>query len=176
MSRLFQRILFLAILVVIALLGSEVSIVAEGRSNHQPNEPEGPTSFYYLPFVTNFPSVWFVKPSDSPSYLQNYANNAGCNWSGIAGVVWDLQGDPVDYGQYRVHIWGSGIDARPVVGDAPVYGPSAYEQQVFDSPVVRDYNLQLETADGSLISPVYSVQTHASCSENLLFFTFLQEY
>ena len=116
-----------------------------------------------------------MKSSTSPIYLRNFANNAGCNWLGIAGEVWDLQGNPVPYGEYRVHVWGSGTDSRPVVGGAPAYGPAGYEQFLSDVPMIRDYNLQLENADGRIISPVYEVQTRANCNENLLMFSFVQE-
>lgn len=147
----------------------------EGRSTSQSNNPGDLAEFIYLPLVSHNPLVWFLKEPESPRYLQNYANNAGCNWLGIAGEVFDLQLDPVPLGAYRVHVWESGVDNRVSVGGAPAYGPSGYEQFLFDSPRVSDHNLQLETADGEIVSPVYSVQTHASCSENLLYFIFLQD-
>jgi hypothetical protein len=118
----------------------------------------------------------FTKDEFSPQYLQNFANSAGCNWMGIAGEVLDLQGNPVQPGQYRVHVWESGIDGRPIVGDAPAYGPSGYEQYLFDAPRVQNQNLQLETASGTAVSQVYSVQTRASCNQNLLYFVFVQNH
>ena len=118
----------------------------------------------------------FTKDVVSPQYLQNYANAAGCNWMGIAGEVFDLEGNPVPHGQYRVHIWESGIDQRPTVGDAPAYGPSGYEQFLFDAPRVQDQNVQLETSNGTAVSQVYRVQTRASCNQNLLYFIFLQNH
>lgn len=118
----------------------------------------------------------FTKSETSPRYLQNFANNAGCSWMGIAGEVLDLQSNPVGAGQYRVHVWGSGIDERVFAGDAPAYGPSGYEQFLFNAPVIRDYNVQLETANGSAVSQVYSVQSRASCNQNLLNFDFVQNH
>lgn len=129
----------------------------------------------YLPVVTRFPPIWFVASPDGPLYLQNFANDAGCNWLGVAGEVFDLGGHPAAYGAYRVHVWGSGVDGRPLVGDAPAYGPAGYEQALFDEPVVRHYSLQLETAGNRIVSPVYHVQTRASCNQNLLLFNFVQE-
>lgn len=141
-------------------------------STPTPTETPGPS-----PTATNTRAPFpFTQAPTSPNYLQNFANNAGCNWLGIAGEVLDLQGNPVPAGQYRVHVWGSGIDERPVVGSAPAYSPAGYEQFVFDAPVVRDYNLQLETVNGTAVSQVYQVQTRASCNQNLLLFNFIQNH
>jgi hypothetical protein len=168
--------LFLSIVTLFFLLGSSLVSLVSGEAENQSTKQGEVTEFFYLPLVINFPPVWFVKSPESPRYLQNYANNAGCNWLGIAGLVFDLQGNPVSPGEYQVHAWGSGIDIRVSVSGAPAYGPSGYEVYLSDSPVVNNYSLQLETAVGRPVSPIYEVQTHASCSENLLFFVFLQDY
>lgn len=134
--------------------------------------PTGPT-----PTATNTRSPFlFTKSIDSPIYLRNFANNAGCNWLGIAGEVVDLSGNPVPAGNYQVHIWESGIDARVATGTAPAYGPSGWEQFVFDSPIIRSYNIQLETTAGTPVSQVYQVQTRASCNDNLLLMLFVQNH
>ena len=169
MNNLLKRAVILGIIVLSVLVGSG-SFTAAVSSHSQGKV----TEYSYLPLIRYVPPVWFLKTAESPVYLQNYANNAGCNWLGIAGLVFDVQGQPIGFGEYQVHTWGSGIDVRVPVGGAPAYGPSGYEVFLFDSPVVNNYNLQLETADGSTISPIYAVQTHASCSENLLFFSFRQ--
>ena len=134
--------------------------------------PIGPTPTS-SPTLSAFP---FTKSDTSPFYLQNFANNAGCNWMGIAGEVLDLNRNPVPAGSYRVHVWGSGIDARLTVGTAPAYSPSGWEQFLFDSPVVRDYNVQLESSSGTAVSQAYSVQSRASCNQNLVRFDFVQNH
>jgi hypothetical protein len=116
----------------------------------------------------------FTKSSDSPIYLRNYANSAGCDWMGIAGEVLDTSGNPVADGQYRVHVWDSGIDSRVGTGTAKAYAPSGWEQFVLGEVAVRSYNVQLETNNGTAVSQVYRVQTRASCNENLLYFIFTQ--
>ncbi|MGD2048593.1 MAG: hypothetical protein PVH03_03820 [Chloroflexota bacterium] len=90
MIRSLWRTAFLAIVTAIFLVGSGASTSVEGESNIQPSSPVELTEFYYLPLVTRFPPVWFVKTPTSPAYFRNFANNAGCNWLGIAGEVWDL--------------------------------------------------------------------------------------
>lgn len=134
--------------------------------------PTGPTPTP-RPTRSAFP---FTKSTNSPFYLQNQANGAGCRWLGIAGVVLDLSRNPVPPGSYVIHVWDSGIDERIAAGSAPAYGPSGWEQFVFDSPVVRDYNVQLESPNGTAVSQVYRVQTHATCSENLLQLDFVQNH
>lgn len=118
----------------------------------------------------------FTKDLVSPQYLQNFANSAGCNWLGLAGEVFDLDGNPVAQGGYRVHVWESGVDARVTVGDSPAYGPSGYEQFLFDAPRVQEHNVQLETANGTAVSQVFRIQTRASCNQNLIYFVFAQNH
>jgi hypothetical protein len=140
---------------------------------HTPTEtPIGPP-----PTATNTRSPFpFTKTNDSPLYLRNFANTAGCNWMGVAGEVLDVTGNPVGLTQYVVHVWDSGLDARVPVGGAPAYGPSGWEQFLFDSPVVRNYNIQLETSSGTPVSQVYQVTSLASCNQNLVYMIFLQNH
>jgi len=141
-------------------------------SNTPTPTPTGPTP---TPSSTRsaFP---FTKTDNSPFYLQNFANAAGCDWLGVAGEVLDLNRNPVSPGSYVVHVWGSGVDERLLVGSAPAYSPSGWEQFLFDSPVIRDYNVQLETPNGTAVSQIYRVQTRSSCNENLLRLDFLQNH
>ena len=122
--------------------------------------------------VPGFPYP-FVRHPASPMYLQNFANDAGCNWMGVAGLLFDSDGNPIGAGEYRVHVWGGGVDERAPVGAAPAYGPSGWEQFLFDAPIVEDYFLQLETNAGAVISEVYWVSSRASCNQNLIQFDFV---
>ncbi len=129
------------------------------------------------PTATNTRSPFpFTKSPDSPIPLANYANNAGCNWLGIAGEVFDLNGNPVGSSTYQVHVWDSGVDVRAPVGGATAYGPSGYEVYLFDAPRVQSHNVQLETVNGTAVSQIYRVTTWASCNQNLLYFVFLQNH
>lgn len=135
--------------------------------------PTGPTPTPQ-PTRSAFP---FTKTDNSPFYLQNFANNAGCGWSGIAGEVLDLNRNPVAVGSYRVHIWGDGIGDRYVLtGSAPAYSASGWELFLFDTPLVREYNVQLESQSGTAVSQVYRVQTSANCDQNLLRIDFVQNH
>lgn len=126
------------------------------------------------PTATPLAQPIFVADLVSPQYLQNYTNSSDCDWLGLAGEVFDLNGNPVARGNYRVHVWDSGIDSRVTVGDSPAYGPSGYEQFLSDAPRVQEHNVQLETANGTAVSQVYRIQTRASCNQNLVYFGFTQ--
>lgn len=141
-----------------------------------PTPTDTPTPGPSATATATFSPFPFTKDQRSPQYLQNFANNAGCNWMAIAGEVFDLEGNPVAPGQYVVHVWDAGIDKRAIVGDAPAYGPSGYEQFLFDAPRVQDHSVQLETSSGTAVSQVYRVQTRASCNQNLVYFTFTQNH
>jgi len=146
---------------------------ATPTATNTPTEtPIGPTPTASATFAP-FP---FTKSDTSPFYLQNYANNAGCNWMGVAGEVLDLDRQPVSNGTFQVHVWGMGIDQRVPVGGAPAYSPSGWEQFLANSPTVRDYNVQLETANGTPVSQVYTIQTRASCNQNLVRLDFVQNH
>ena len=119
----------------------------------------------------------FTKTDNSPFYLQNFSNNSGCNWAGIAGEVLDLNRNPVPVGDFRVHIWGDGLgDKYILVGSSPVYSDSGWELVLADKPTVRELNVQLESANGTAVSQLYRVQTRSSCDQNLLRIDFTQNH
>lgn len=95
---------------------------------------------------------------------------------GVGGEVLGLNRNPVAAGSYQVHIWGHGIDARVAAGSNPDYSPSGWEQFLFDSLVIRDYNVQLESASGTAVSPAYRIQTRSSCDQNLVRVDFVQNH
>ena len=134
--------------------------------------PTGPTP---IPSPTRS-QYEFTKSDVSPLYLQNYANGAGCDWMGLAGEVLDLNRQPVINGRYQVHVWESGVDERAMVGGAPAYSPSGWEQFVNNQPVIATYNVQLETTSGTAVSQVYSIQTRDSCNQNLVRVDFIQNH
>jgi len=81
----------------------------------------------------------------------------GCSWTGVAGVVQDLDGNPLK--GYPVHIWGAGIDVVVTSGsDArfnTIYGSQAAWEQFFDgSPKSMEVRVQLHDPYGSSHSPI----------------------
>jgi hypothetical protein len=129
----------------------------------------------YLPSISHLTSaVQVVAADNAPFYLQNFANSGGCDWLGVAGELLNQAGDPIAGNQYQAHIWNEDDYFVTGVGDAPAYGPSGWEQVLFNAPVIRDYEIQLRQSNGVAVSPVYSFQTRSSCNQNLLIFNFVQ--
>ena len=125
----------------------------------------------YLPFVQQpFP---FAKAENSPLYLQNF-NPAGCEWMGVAGQILSASGQPVLDEEFRIHVWGSGVDIRVPSGSHPEYGPTGWEVYLFNMPVQNTYHIQLETPDLVPVSVVYQFESRSSCNENLILFNFTE--
>ncbi|MCI0398342.1 MAG: hypothetical protein L0332_31980 [Chloroflexi bacterium] len=134
--------------------------------------PGNGASLQFLPFMTR--PYLFVKSEGSPFYLQNYANNDGCDWLGVGGELFDLNGQPVEPGQYLVHLWGNDLDETSAAGSALAYGPSGWEVALGSAPVVLAWQVEVLMPNWEPVSPAYTFETHASCSENLVYFVFLQ--
>ena len=141
------------------------------------NTPDATPTNTPPPTNTRSQFQW-TKSIDSPRFAEQRFYDVGCSWIGFAGQVFNLTGQPAS-GSFRVHVWDdrpNGVNIRAVVGDAPIYGQSAWEQFVGSEPFVWTFFLQLERADGSPASQVYQVTTRASCRENLIYFDFTQNY
>ncbi len=70
----------------------------------------------------------------------------GCGWTGVAGEVQDLDGNPLQ--GYPVHVWGAGIDVVVTSGaDArfsTIYGNESSWEQFFDNkPKLFQVRVQL---------------------------------
>lgn len=174
----FSRSLTFLLMLFLALLGVFAALSSSGADSSlaQTLPTRTPTPSNYLPVILNEYTSAFLPQVGAPSYTA-YADGSGkCSGSGIAGVVHDLSGQPVADGRFRVHVWGSGVDARVPVGSAPEVGPSGWELTLSNSLVSADYHLQLEQADGTLVSPVVKVESRADCGQNLIRFDFVQVY
>jgi len=70
----------------------------------------------------------------------------GCSWSGVAGEVQDLDGNPLQ--GYLVHVWGAGLDEVVAAGANQryntVYGSEAAWEQFFaPNPKAMEVHVQL---------------------------------
>jgi len=112
----------------------------------------------------------------TPVALPNVANDEGCNWMGIAGLVFDL--DKKDVPGLIVRLTGGGLDQDKFSGSSPEFGPSGYQFFLSDHPVETDdvYRVQLLNDDGEALSRVVFVDTFDDCSRNLLLVNFVQNH
>jgi len=104
--------------------------------------------------------------------------NYGCDWSGVAGQVFDLQGRPV----MGVRVWLRGtynyqhIDILSLTLESSPYGPSGFEFTLGDKPVDSYGNLSIQLLDQANIpiSDEIYFNTYADCSKNLIIMNFKQ--
>ncbi len=143
-----------------------------------PTETPEPTS---TPEPTNTPEP-VVEPTRAPfdyvlrggtvTYTANYANAAGCDWLGIAGLVFDTRG------RHRVgvtvHLTGGGLDVRTTSGSKLEYGQSGWEFYLDNHPKEGTFSVQLETPGGAALSERITVRTVANCESNLALLVFDQ--
>lgn len=114
----------------------------------------------------------FTLRDDQVIYTQNFANAAGCAWQGVGGQVFDLGSTPLT--QIRVHVFGNGIDQYSVSGSNTLYGPSGWEIQVGNAVAGATYLVELQSAQGTIISQQVPVSFPGTCAQNLALVNFQQ--
>jgi hypothetical protein len=108
----------------------------------------------------------------TPAFTQNFLNDQGCDWMGIAGQV--LVGE----GEGALDVWvkmggqleGTLIDLISLPGSVPGYGEGGYEFVLGDKPVASENMLWIQLIDPSeqpMSQKVY-LTTSDACDENLL--------
>lgn len=102
-----------------------------------------------------------------------------CAWSGVAGLVQDLDGNPLL--GYPIHIWGGGIDVVVNSGDYQAYGDSGWEQYFNNYPFQSSdaFRVQLHSRDNPSHPPVSDVivlNFEGYCSKALALVTFTQNH
>jgi hypothetical protein len=116
---------------------------------------------------------------EAPVYIKNFVHiDAGCDWLGVAGQVFDANGDPVlnlvlvATGTLN----GNAINVTAVTGipEADVYGPGGYEIQLADEALASSQSLKIQVYDlqGTALSETYVFDTYADCTRNLAIINF----
>jgi len=138
------------------------------------NTPEPSITPTVDPNATQAPfSPTFILQENSPSYTENFANEQGCDWMGIAGQVFDTGGEPTT--GISIHLSGalSGqiVDLYAESGEAEIYGPSGYEFVISDTPVTSTNTLWLQVVDMESEEPLSEkmfISTYNDCTRNLI--------
>jgi hypothetical protein len=105
-------------------------------------------------------------------FTQNFANAAGCAWQGLGGQVFDVNGQPLT--GIRVHVFGNGIDQFTASGTNTLYGASGWEIPLGNTVSLNSYIVELQTPQGTIISPQVTVSFPADCTRNLALVNFQQ--
>lgn len=128
------------------------------------------------PTSTRSPQA-FTLQNGSPTYLSNFLNTAGCNWFGIAGRAFALDGSVIIGLMVRVRAGDS--DLPPVqTGSSPAIGTGGYEVYITDHPIASTdvYRIQLFNNTGTALSEQYTLTTYGDCTRNLVMVNFVQNH
>ena len=121
----------------------------------------------------------FKLQSASPVYIKNFNYpDKGCNWLGVAGQVFDVDGNPID--NLVVVIKGrlgeKAISSAMLTGlkEANSYGPGGYEIFLNDKVIGSTKSLLIHINDlnGNALTPEIEFDTFADCKKNLIIINF----
>lgn len=151
-------------------------------------ETPAPTSTE-TPTATPTGATATFTPSQSPFpfelrgevlFTKNFANTAQCAWQGVGGQVVGIDGQPFG-GNLRVRVYNSSFDRAVNIGTNSLYGStgangvnSGYEVQIGNAINNTLYFVQLESQNGTQVSPTFQVQFPASCDGNAVIVNFIQ--
>lgn len=120
----------------------------------------------------------FALQEGSPVLTPNIANDLECEWLGVGGQVFDINGEPIQ--GLGVHLGGSlegtTIELDTLSGSAPSLGPAGYVFNLADEPIASDDSLwiQLNDTAGVTLSDQIFFDTSASCDENFVLINWRQ--
>jgi len=107
-----------------------------------------------------------------------YQPDRGCDWLGVAGRVFDLQGSPAVGIRVllRGTLGGKPISLLSLTGTAPLYGSSGYEFTLAERPLASRGTLWVQLLDQAdlPLSPQVPFDTFAECDKNLILIDFKQ--
>lgn len=133
------------------------------------------------PTGTLTPPFWYAfdvqgKPNAVSAAL--YHPERTCDWMGVAGRVFDIQGRPAIGIRVllRGYLGGKSVNLLSLTGTASLYGPSGYEFTLADAPIASRGTLYIQLLDQAdlPLSPQVAFDTFAECEKNLILIDFKQ--
>lgn len=122
-----------------------------------------------------------LQAGDNPAAMDStiFHPDLGCNFMGVAGQVFGLDGLPIRDLQVRVYgtLSTGPIDKVGVTGAATQYGSGEYfEVQLADEPIASENTIQVmvQDADGAPMSSAFTFSTTTSCQANLIMINFAE--
>ncbi|HEX7557245.1 MAG TPA: hypothetical protein VF338_11515, partial [Leptolinea sp.] len=117
-----------------------------------------------------------AKPQNISATL--FKSDRGCNWMGVAGQAFDLQGRSIPGITVQVSgtMYGKDIRFLSMTGSAAAYGTGGYEIFLSDKPADSkdQYQVRLVDQSGRGLSPKISFDTSSDCAKNLVIINFRQ--
>jgi hypothetical protein len=121
----------------------------------------------------------FLPQRGIPAAIQNFVQpQAGCNWMGIGGQVFDRSGLPASGLVVRVNgfLEGKPVDLYALTGSSLQFGPGGFDINLADHPIdAHSLTLQLFDISGAEKSIPLLLKTYGTCQQNLLVVNLIEE-
>ncbi|WP_299027399.1 hypothetical protein [uncultured Thermanaerothrix sp.] len=153
-----------------ATLTPEPTLILATPLPEQSNPIGTPTSPYRYAFAVQ------GKPNAISAAL--YYPERTCDWTGVAGRVFDIQGSPAIGIRVSLqgYLGGKSMSLLSLTGTASLYGPSGFEFTLADRPLASRGTLYIQLLDQAdlPLSPQIAFDTFAECDKNLILIDFKQ--
>lgn len=135
--------------------------------------PTGPTPTF-TPSAIPFP----FRLREDPTFTTNFANTAGCAWQGVGGQVLKFDGSSYTGSQLVVKAFSPNLaetERTANVGSNTLYGQtSGWEIALTSSINDNLYYVQLETINGTQVSPTIQIRFPQDCNQNVALLNFIE--
>ena len=158
------------------MLPTTTATLAEPTATPLPSATPLPTA-EPTPTQTPTPAYPYDIQLGSPSMLPDLkSGERGCQWMGVAGQVFDADGQPVEGVAVGINgeLGGNPVSGVGLSGVATDYGPGGYEILLAEKPLASNGTLwaQVFSPEWEPLSPAYPFSTSADCAENLVLLNF----
>jgi hypothetical protein len=132
-----------------------------------------------LPTPTPRPDPFFILQPGNPLPLTNFLKpELGCNWMGIGGQIFDLQGAPLTNILVRIEgeLANGPISVLGLTGGTPQLGPGGYLLEIASQPIESSGMLYLRILDleSRVLSDKIFITTYSDCDRNFILVNFSQ--
>lgn len=130
------------------------------------------------PQPTLAPATYLFEPqAGTPKRIENFTHpELACNWMGIGGQVFLLDGSPAMNLVVVVSgtLNGQPVDLVTLTGLSRAYGEGGFELQLADKPAASQSTLTIQLFDleGVPLSDVVPLETSTECGQNLILINF----
>lgn len=147
--------------------------------------PTTPPTATEIPTPTPLPAemVLYELKAGSPKAMASttFYPDLGCKWAGVAGQIFEANGEPVSPASVLVVVGGilngKTVELLSLSGTAPQYGLSGYEVVLGDVPIASQQSLYIQLFDpqGQPLTNRIYFDTYGACDQNLILIDFIRK-
>jgi hypothetical protein len=146
------------------------SIPGNAHVTQEPNQAAGQP-------IAEYP---YKLQTGAPAALQNFLNSDGCNYLGVGGQVFKLNGQAVTGLVVEITgtLSGNNVLFLGLTGNSQNLGPGGYEIKIGNQPVDSRGTLKIQLFDlnGTPQTPLIPLNTVADCNKNFILVNFSERY